>query len=176
MVRRIKKLKAADIHTVLNVLGTEVSKKIDYINSGGCCVFAACIGEELKLRGIETSIIVAASWGIEANINQAREKVAVPNRKQEWNNAGINFHHVGVEYIIDHDSFHYDSNGSHHADGMLGDWMLYDGRMSVEDAAGLANEEEGWNTCFNRGDIPTLRRFIRTFLHLNLPVAHAAAT
>ncbi len=175
MICGIKKLNNADIHAVLDALGAEINQKISYINSGGCCVFAACIGEELKLRGIETNIIVAASWGNETNINQAREKILVPNRMTEWNGQGIHFHHVGVEYIIDHDSFHYDSNGSHHADVKLGEWMLYEGRMSVEDAAGLANEAEGWNTCFSREDIPTLKRFIRKFLHINLPVVQATA-
>ncbi len=170
--RSIKKLTpGASIHEVLNALATQVSRKVNNINAGGCAVFASCIGEALKLRGIETRIIVAASWGTEEkNINQARQNLIFADRKSEWNNEGIHFHHVGVEYIIDNDAFHYDSNGVQLAGVKLGEWLLYEGRMSVEDAAAVAGEEEGWNSSFSRDDIPTLRRFIRTFLHVNLPV------
>lgn len=158
------------VHGVLNALGKKVNKRWPYLNHGGCCVFASCVGEELALRGIETSVIVAASWGTEEkNINSERAKLN-ENRLAAWNKSGIYFHHVGVEYIIDHDSFHYDSNGSHHADGKLGDWIVYEGRLSVEDAGDLANNDNGWNDCFDREEIPRLRRFIRMFLHVNLPV------
>lgn len=163
-----------DIIEALNVLGKRINRWYPNINSGGCCVYAAMVAEELHKRGVDVCIIVAAECsdddeGHNADLNYLERNIK-SNSKADWNNNGVFFNHVGIEFRIGDDIYHYDSNGVHPEDVMLDCWRLYEGRISIETAKSLAEEAEGWNTTFNRKSIPSLRLHVSNFFKNAFPV------
>lgn len=108
-----------NVINALNILGRRINRWYPTINHGGCCVFAVLVAEELLKRNIPVEIIVAAD-AASGNIDRAREQVN-SNRKDEWNAAGIYFNHVGIEFIIDGNVYHFETeHGVNPEDVMLG--------------------------------------------------------
>lgn len=177
---RPKKMSSDDVISViatLNTLGRRINRWYPYINCGGCCVFASIVGEELLKRGIEARIIVGTDMDDEdraegSNLNDLESSVGP--QKERWNDNGVFFNHVGVELRLDDDVYHYDTDGINPESQMLKQYLLYDGSISVETAKALADEVEGWNECFDRKQIPSLRGHIRRFLAANLPLTVAS--
>lgn len=170
-----RKGQPVNIRQTLDTLGRRINKWYPKINNGGCCVFAGIVGNELQKRGIETNIIVGAYGASEAqDIDQIRARVNKSGDVGEWNANGVYFNHVGVEFFHDGDGFHYDTDGVHYADSKLKHWVLYPGRLTVEEAILLSQHREAWNEEFDRAQIPSLRRHIRQFLATNLPLTAAS--
>ena len=63
-----------DLIESLNTLGQRINRWYPEINHGGCCVYASLIGEELRKRGVEVRVIVAA-WGAKTNLDKVRPKL-----------------------------------------------------------------------------------------------------
>lgn len=157
--------------TALNTLGERVNRWYPFINCGGCCVFAVLVAEELQRRGIETCIIVGADVDEDEEIADLREvEKKAKNNKADWNNNGVFFNHVGIEFRFGDEFYHYDTDGVHPEDVMLGIYRIYGGGITVETAKALAEEADGWNTTFDRKKIPSLRRHIRRYLASTLPL------
>ena len=152
----------------LNKLGNRINRWYPDVNHGGCCVYASIVGEELRERGIEVRVIVAA-WEAKKNIDKARKSVNNIHQKNEWNAEDIYFNHVGIEFKYKGRTYHYDTDGVNPKSKMLGDFNVYPGRLSVDEAKVLADEREGWNDSFNRRSIPKLRKHIRSYLATVLP-------
>jgi hypothetical protein len=157
-----------DLIDSLNVLGRRINRWYPEINHGGCCVYASIIGEELRRRNIDVRIIVA-SYSAKVNLDKVRTKLGNTNRKEDWNGRSVYFTHVGVEFVYKGKTFHYDSDGVTRKGKNLKEWRIYPGRLSVDEAKGLADEPVGWNESFNRNKIPSLRRHVRRFMGANLP-------
>lgn len=150
------------VTTVLNRIGRRVNFLFPNINYGGCCVFAAIVGTELKRLGISARGIVA-SYSNEVgntNIDAARENVS-ENIPWKWEESGVCFTHVGVEYDINGTVKHYDSNGVKRKGSRLMHWEIYDGRLTVDELKELSRTGKGWNSRFTRKDIPAIRRLIK---------------
>lgn len=150
------------VTTVLNRIGRRVNFLFPNINHGGCCVFAAIIGTELKRLGISARGIVASYYSDvgKSNIDSARENVS-ENIPWEWEESGVYFTHVGVEYDINGTVKHYDSNGVKRKGSRLLYLKIYDGRLTVDELKELSRTSKGWNPSFVRKDIPAMRRLIK---------------
>jgi len=157
-----------DLHETLNTLGQRINRYYPEINHGGCCVYASLIGEELRKRGIESRVIVAA-WGATTNIDKVRPQLMNTDRKVEWNDNDVYFNHVGVEFKYKGKTFHYDSDGVKPKSKKLKSYVIYPGRLSVDEAKLLADEPEGWNESFERSKIPALKRHVRSYLAAKMP-------
>jgi hypothetical protein len=157
-----------DLKETLDSLGQRINRWYPEINHGGCCVYAALIGEELRKRNIEVRVIVAA-WGARKNLDKVRTKLNNANRKEEWNGKDVYFNHVGVEFVYNGKTYHYDSDGVKPKSKNLKSFSVYPGRLSVDEARALADEPEGWNSDFNRSKIPSLKRHIRSYLAAKFP-------
>lgn len=150
------------LETKLNDLGAEVYREFPSINSGGCCVFAAAVANELKHHGIPVSGIVSA-WDADEgshNINDVRKKIPT-NTVRHWNARGIQFYHVGIEFTIGKIKYHYDTTGVKKASNTLDDMPIYNGRLELYELRALAGKKKGWNSNFNRRCIPQLRALIK---------------
>lgn len=158
----------------LNRLGNLVLDQYPNINCGGCCVFAAAVGAELQAMGIETRVIVAAHREkSDINLNQIRQYLEFPTEKAEWNSEGIWFDHVALEIVLNGKKLHYDVHGVRRANvWKFGDYILYKGWMSIEDATALADEEQGWSSVFARENVYPLRRMIKRFFKNEIKVDH----
>jgi hypothetical protein len=126
------------------------------INAGGCCVYAALLGEALKQRGDKFRIVVDGGiWGGNISIPRARRNIKNTASVREWNANDVNFYHVFLEVKDDRGEWRgVDGEGEAHAMHRL------PGFLPLPDAQLLAATEDGWNDWFNRKQIPKLRRII----------------
>lgn len=164
----IRRNKSVNVIDVLKTLGTRINRWYPKINFGGCCVYASLVGKELQKRGLDVNIIVAA-YDASENIDRAR-KFVNNNKMEEWNTHGIWFNHVGLEIRIGDEIYHHDTNQTKPEGLFLGEWEIYEGRLSVEEAENLASRAEGWNDSFDRRSIPRLRNHIEKFLEATFPI------
>lgn len=151
----------------LDALGAHVNRKYEYLNNGGCCVFAAIVARELHNRGIPVGGIVASYSGA-ANIDEIRPLIK-KNIHSEWDDNGISFSHVGVEFKVGRAVKHYDSNGVHGKAKKLDKMVIYKGRMTVQELEALARKPDGWNDMYDRKNTPGLRRMVKQYLK-DIPV------
>ena len=152
----------------LNKLGKVVMASYPYINHGGCCVYAAMIVSALHKHKIKAEGIVASWSALGMNragqsIDTVREAVK-KNKICEWQDNGISFSHVGVEFEVDGKKYHYDSKGAKRAKREFDGMPIYKGRLKLQEMRGLAGRKEGWNDTFDRKDIPALRQLVKEHL------------
>ncbi len=153
----------------LNRLGTKIQDKYEMINNGGCCVYASIVGRELVRRGVRTRILVAASYD-NIDIREKKKKIQDIQNISEWNQNGIYFSHVGLSFQFGKSWFHYDTHGVKAPDGKLGSFVLYKGYLTVGEGVILASSDRGWNTSFDRDDIPAIDKKITKFFNKNIPI------
>jgi hypothetical protein len=149
----------------LRGLGAEVMEEYPRINQGGCCVFASLVAQalerkEIPVRGIVCMFYVAK----DLNVDEVRPKLADPGNPADWSYHGIYFNHVGVEFVYDHDDYHYDVENLGHARPSLDTYNVIDGRLSVQELTWLAARSEAWNSGFDRRGIPRIKRLVKKYL------------
>lgn len=149
----------------LDLFMGEIESKYPDINCGGCCVFAALIGKYLEKQGIPVRIRAASMDGDNgANLTEIRKEIR-RNNIFVWENYGVEFNHVIVEFDYKGETYHCDATGVHYEDSVdpAFGWYLQDGYISVKDAAELAKAKSGWNPTFDRKLIPSLRKMVDNF-------------
>ena len=155
-----KRITARQLNRILRKLGRHVQEDITggYLNYGGCAVYAALVGRELQRLGVPVGVVVNGYGG--ANLDEVRLKVTDVGDKGQWNDNGVYFNHVGLEYAINGHAYHCDSEylsrARHHP--QLN--RLYPGRLAVDEAEALADDPIGWNRCFDRRLIPEIKEAV----------------
>ncbi len=168
----------SSIHKILNALADEVIGKFELLNHGGCCVFAALVARALDNKGYPVQG-VAFSWqadtpsGMEKNIDELRPYLTGRHVKA-WNDLGIRFGHVGIEFYDGTDIYRYDSNGIVDKDAYLEGDPAWRGKLRIEELEYLATDDgraqgmQAWNDCFDRNHIPELQQLVaKHFKKLN---------
>jgi hypothetical protein len=161
-----------ELITKLDKLSSVVAERYPTINYGGCGVFAALVVTELKKHNIHATGIVAAYDADEPDgptIDTVRPQIKKKTNVHEWNNNGISFYHVGVEFKIGRQRKHYDSTGVKTASKMLDHMPIYKGRLERDELRALASKQSGWNVRFDRSNIPALRRLVKKHLEVKVP-------
>jgi len=153
-----------DLVEHLNKLGKEVKKAYPDINYGGCCVYAAIVVKELQKLNVPAQGIVAshAAEDDDVTIDEVRNIIQY-NSVHDWQDNGINFSHVGVEFRVNKTVYHYDTSGAKKAKGLgtLDGMPVYQGRLTLREMEELAGTDSGWNSTFNRRCIPGLKRLVK---------------
>lgn len=156
-----------DLKVKLNRLGKDVNKRFPYLNHGGCCVYAAMVVAELRKQKVP-AVGIVASYGAEEGVSIDLARQAVQNNTlREWNDNGISFSHVGVEFDHNGVKKHYDSNGVHKVRKVLDHMPIYEGRLQYKELKELAERVEGWNPSFDRNIIPELRKIVKSYISGN---------
>jgi len=95
-----KRITARQLNRILRKLGRHVQEDITggCLNYGGCAVYAALVGRELQRLGVPVGVVVNGYGG--ANLDEVRLKVTDVGDKGQWNDNGVYFNHVGLEYAI----------------------------------------------------------------------------
>lgn len=158
-------MQARKLNSTLNRLGKRVNALYPDINHGGCCVYAAIVADELDRLGVPARGIVA-TWTSDrgdTDIDEIRNYVEC-NNVAEWEENGVFFTHVGIEYNINGKIKHCDSNGVKDKGNILMSWAIYKGRLMIHELKQLARSGRDWNKSFDRKDIPAIRRLIKTEL------------
>ena len=166
-----------DIVTAINQLGAEVTRIVPDLNSGGCCVFAAALAEQMTSVGVHDVSVVVVAPDFEfdddmSSLTDARQKIRERKlntfSKKSWNDVGVWFYHVGVRFRHSGALVCCDSSGvSHNPETILQyeHCTLYDGHLSVAEACAIANEDYGWSKLFDRCHIPHINKMVK--YHIN---------
>lgn len=151
-----------DVIGRLNRLSARMKEDHHTINWGGCCVFAARVAHHLS-QFVPTRIRVGQGWeGCDTiRIDAVRERVE-SNQPKEWNKAGLYFAHVIVEFEYKGKMYHYCADGVKKARSTtnMGGYRIVEGHLTNQEAKELAESKNGWNTCFDRDEIPDVHAII----------------
>jgi len=130
------------------------------INWGGCAVVAAILAYYLKPLVDEVKIRSYGGWSGSGDVDAARQKIQ-SNTVREWNQQNIYFSHVWVEFKMKGHWYAIDAEGLHSRKEM---WRLWGkpnpGAFSLSEMRELAKVKTGWNSSFNREQIPKMKRMV----------------
>ena len=147
----------------LSKLAERTYKKHPKVDYGGCCVVAAHVAKYLSNR-FETRIVsLQSSWGFDGakDLDWLRENID-PLNPHDWEDNGVDFHHVFVEFKYRGKWWAYDST-----EGPLPrrqfmkrtSGIRNKGYFTIQEATILA-DTPFWNPSFKRKKIPVIRQRI----------------
>lgn len=138
----------------------KINKRVNRINSGGCAVFAALMGQCLEQYG-RVGIAVGTDERKTASIDKARKNIE-ENVVDEWNDNDVWFAHIVIEFEYQGNKYHVDSTGVHDVSMLThcGEYTILKGRLTVHEVTELASQTHGWNYAFERSQIPTIKQLI----------------
>lgn len=179
-------LKEYRLFDTISTICERVSDEIEFVNSGGCAVFASELGKRLQaigVKGVNCRVYndpEEMKWMVYHDLNTLEAKIREDNGtckdKDAWNDNGIHFVHVKL-YI---NGVFWDSDGAvlecepeskvwHDA------YELVEGFISVEAMSELASEARNWNSRFPRDCIPVMTKImdecISEYLHSTVKMA-----
>lgn len=142
------------------------SKLIDnhpFVDYGGCCVVAAHVAKHLS-KHVPVRVVVGNYD--DADLDEIRPNIN-PLDMREWEANGVGFEHVLVEFKENGRWYTFDS--THGVKRRAEFWGSYcfcekaEGCLTIKEATALASSGYGWNSTFDRHEIPTIRRRIGRF-------------
>ena len=163
----MKRFPFAKIKAFLN----EYDSKFHMINWGGCAVSAHILAQHLAPFVEELKIRAFDRWESSSNIDEVRSRVK-NNTVQDWNNVGVAFSHVWVEFKWLGRWYAVDSDGIFSRKKMYRIWGVpFEGSFTLDEMKGLAGTPRGWNWTFSRSQIPHMRKFAKKHLRSTLQAA-----
>ena len=140
-----------------------IDRDFDMINHGGCAVIAAALAKELDGHLEDMRITTLGHSGVH-DIDEVRPEIYT-NNPDAWYDNGIGFKHVWIEGTIQSRHVCIDSTGVHEPDFFYDVWGIpATGSFTLEEIQELADCDD-WNPAFNRGQIPRLRKRVRSTVH-----------
>jgi hypothetical protein len=146
---------------MLEELTEELYHYDSHIDWGGCCVMAGILGEKVKQHtlvriAVKESMLATNTNNRcnplhEARINTGNYKVS------DWHKYGVTFGHVWLEFMHEGKWYGVDASDGVWEDENTGKFPDY---LSVKEAQALGADAEGWNTSFNRNNIPGLQAIV----------------
>ena len=150
------------------LLACSIANEIPNINQGGCCVFAALLGQQLERMGIAAWGVAAANeaWADAASDPEdVRPQLHNPFSITEWSAHGTAFYHVLLRFKLDGKLYQCDSTGITPALRKLRGrpYVVKRGSFSVPELVAFANDAGYWNEAFSRKrGIPLIKLAIDT--------------
>lgn len=143
------------------------------VSYGGCACVAVAFAKQLKKHFPVKILIANYDWLTKKNqdISKIRKKLNT-NTHSEWNDNGVAFAHVLVEFEYEGKLYQLDTDEgviprtTHTLDGQ---YPILKGHMSLEDAEELATNVDGWNYKFDRSQLPDIYKAIDQFFRYNKP-------
>lgn len=149
------------------------------INYGGCGVIAGIVGEILEMWGIPVEVVTPTGKDRGTTPREARERLVAEYWGEgwtayDWDENGLYRAHLAVRFKLGGKVYTWDSDGLLCSDRFFGrneygepsycaDYPFGDG-MTVQECIEISSTAEGWNTCFDRDQIPTMRELARKYL------------
>lgn len=151
------------------------------INSGGCGVMAGIVGEILEQQGIPAEVVTpsddAEGWGVPPK--EARERLLAEYwggdwTARDWDENGLYRSHLAVRFWLGGKLYTWDSNGLLCSDKLFGrnkwgepthvaDYPFGEG-MTVQECIEISSISDGWNSTFDRRQIPLMRELAHQHL------------
>ena len=154
------------------------------INYGGCGVMAGIVGEILEIWGIPVEIVTPAEKGLDTPPREIRERLIAEYWGEDWtvhdwtvhdwDDNGLHRSHLAVRFVLGDKVYTWDSDGLLCSDRFFGrneygepsycaDYPFGDG-MTVRECIEISSTAAGWNTWFDRDQIPMMRELARKYL------------
>lgn len=147
----------------------EIRKSHNDINYGGCGVFAALLGEALHNAGYEVSIRMVGYVEpptlplrlIREHVQFAAEADSSKVSVRHWNRYGVDNSHVFVKVRINDRDWLLDSDGLHKYDHEERPSQV---DIELDDLLSFVWNPAGWNSEFNRKQIPALKKKVNQLI------------
>lgn len=147
-----------DIQKILDKIDGEFYR----INSGGCCVMASILAHQMK-KIVDDVNIVTTGWGTASSLDSIRHNISDNTNMEEWENNGVGFNHVWVEFKWNGRWYAMDSKGIKTRKEQYREWgKPYKGSFTLDEARAFARSTD-WNPTFERWQIPLMRK--RAYYH-----------
>lgn len=142
-----------------------VDSNHSYINSGGCGVFAALIYPHLERLSLNPVIRAIGYYFKPRNIDEERDNILSnaqdPLDKYNWS---IDASHYLIEVNILGNSYYLDSEGVYSESKLKSKgWKVAEGSYTYEEMKAFAESRNGWNTYFDRSQIPSIQQQVDDF-------------
>ena len=153
-----------DLYSALNSELPYIDMHFPDLNCGGCGAFALYLSKELDKIGVDHSIVwIGENYGdCDEDTHELLHSVFHDNG--QWSNV-TNFHDVDISLthiMIDIDGYLVDSTGVYMS---LDDTEFYMkselGVITQEQLEWLVSNPEGWNSWFNRDDMPKVNKMVK---------------
>lgn len=149
------------------------------INWGGCGVMAGIVGEILELWGIHVEVVTPAEydWGVAPK--EARERLQAEYwgenwTAHDWDDNGLYRAHLAVRFMLGGRLHTWGSDGLLCSDKFFGrrecgepshvaDYPFGEG-MTVQECIEISSTPSGWNSTFDRRQIPLMRELAYQYL------------
>ena len=156
----------------LKKLGKTIQKDYPYINHGGCAIYAIAVAKELKKLRIHPKILVVSPerGDVNTDIRDVASIIKTKSNICEWNNQGVIFRHVIISFCFEGKQYHYDTDGLSKASekyfdtGVKERYTLYKGHLSMLYAKEIVKRQSGWNSTFDRNDIPAINQIVKDYM------------
>lgn len=138
----------------------------EYVNYGGCCVYAAMIAEKLQGLGLEVEVVTPVMGRWYQNASVVRKLVKNVALKHDWNDNGLSTNHVAVRFKTRAGNVYtYDSDALIRGSTFFGGQMdrtdpKFGTGLTVQEAKAFASKQDGWNRTFDRKQIPTIQKAV----------------
>lgn len=154
------------------------------INWGGCGVMAGIVGEILELWGIPVEVVtpVEDGWGVPPK--EARERLQAEYWGEnwtpfywtafDWDDNDLSRSHLAVRFMLGGKLYTWDIDGLLCSDRFFGrrafgeplhvaDYPFGEG-MTVAECVHISSTPSGWNSMFDRRQIPLMRELAYQYL------------
>ena len=138
-------------------------ERYQHINSGGCGVIATHVAKHLQ-HHVPVKIVVYNRF--ERDVKEVRARIKNTRSMTEWNNAGMSFNHILIEFKYDGKTYLFDSEGvipNKKRVEIFGYNMQRSGYLTWEECAGISSRPHKWNWIFDRKQIPAIKKTIHRF-------------
>ena len=144
----------------VNDILNDVNNNYRRINWGGCGFMAGIIAQHLTPIVHDIKIVSYGCWSSNSNIDKARPKVS-HNSMSGWEEYGVGFGHVWVEFKWNGSWYAIDCEGIIPRKEMHHKWgHPCGGSWTVKEIKAISNNRQGWNSTFNRDQVPSMRNYM----------------
>lgn len=138
------------------------------INWGGCGCMAAMLADALRLKFPVMRITSSGNCG-DKDLDEMRSNMEGDSNmyKSTWSDNGLWFNHVWIE-VLTHEGWRaIDSEGVHMIDDMYQKWGTpATGSFTIDEINALSmNSGSGWNSSFDRDQLPEMQAMITETIH-----------
>ena len=142
------------------------------INLGGCGVMASIVGEIMELWDIPVEVVTPSENDIGVSPKEARARLQAEYwcenwTADDWDDNGLSRFHLAVRFALGGKLYTWDSDGLLCSNRFFGrrvcgrpahaaNYPFGDG-MTVQECIEISSTPDGWNSMFDRNQIPLMR-------------------
>lgn len=159
------KMHANKLFKILRTLQKQMQEKHPSLNYGGCGVFAHLVARKIEKSGLKVEIITPCD-DYSKPANAVRDNIREVDNPNDWDNNGLCLNHLALRFITKSGvTYTYDSNVLYKGSDKFGNSKYktnpeFGTGLFIHEVEQMTKAQRGWNRCFNRREIPAIKRKI----------------